>query len=163
MKGKLIQSFIAALLVTGALALAGCTDTTNATSGASGTFGPGGGTVTPPGQGTTGSGGTRVQLAAGSSQIPSAGTTTVDLTAVVLDANGQAITGMLVIFSTGTDPSANVSQVSNGGLSDANGVVTSKLSIGLNKTNRTITVTATTADGATITTNVSVVGTTISI
>jgi hypothetical protein len=164
MKGKLSQSsFIAALLVTGALALASCTDTANVTSGPSATFGPGGGSAIPPGQGTTGATGTRVQLLVSNPQIPSSGATTVDLTAVVLDVNGQAVVGTLVTFSTGTDPSAFVNQVSNGNLTDANGIVTAKLNLGANKSNRTITITASTPDGATISNTVAVTGTAITV
>ena len=163
MKGKLTQFLIAALMAAGSLVLAGCTESTSVTSGPSAGVGPGGGTVPPPGGGTTGSTGTRVQLLVSNPQIPSAGSNTVDITAVVLDVSGQAVTGMFVAISTGTDPSAFTSQTSNNGLSDANGLVTAKLNVGSNKTNRVITLTATTADGATISTNVTVVGTTISV
>jgi len=48
-------------------------------------------------------------------QLPSAGTTAVDLTAVVLDANGQSIPGTVVTFSTGADPSAFTSSISGSG------------------------------------------------
>lgn len=163
MNTRFAQSFVAALLVTGALALGGCTDTTTATSGASsGTFGPGG-AGTPPGQGTVGATGTRVQLLVSNPQLPSAGTTTVDLTVVVLDANGQSIPGTVVTLSTGTDPSAFVSLISGGGITDANGTVTAKLNLGSNKSNRTITITATTSDGASISNTVGVTGTAITI
>ena len=163
MNTRFVKSFVAALLAAGALALSGCTDTTTAASGAStGTFGPGGG-GTPPGQGTVGATGTRIQLLVSNPQLPSSGTTTVDLTAVVLDASGQAIAGTAVTLSTGTDPSAFVSAVSGGGLTDTNGAVTAKLNLGANKSNRTITITASTPDGATISNTVGVTGTAITI
>jgi len=164
MNTRFAQSFAAALLVTGALALSGCTDTTTVASGSSsGTFGPGGGGGTPPGQGTVGSSGTRIQLLVSNPQLPSAGTTAVDLTAVVLDANGQSIPGTVVTFSTGADPSAFTSSISGSGVTDANGTVTAKLNVGGNKSNRTITITASTSDGATITNTVGVTGTAITI
>jgi len=165
MNTRFAQSFVAAVLVTGALALSACTDTTTtASSGASsGTLGPGGGGGTPPGQGTVGASGTRVQLLVGNPQLPSAGTTTVDLTAIVLDSTGQAISGTVVTFSTGTDPSAFVSSISSAGVTDANGTVTAKLNLGGNKSNRTITVTVSTTDGATISNTVGVTGTAITI
>lgn len=157
---KLGQSLVAGLLLTGALALGGCTET-SVTSGASGSFGPGGGSVPPAGQGTPGASGTRVQLLVSNPQLPSSGATTVDLTAVVVDASGQAIAGTAVTFSTGTDPSAFTS--GSTGTTDANGTVTAKLNLGSNKSNRTITVTVTTTDGATISNTVGVTGTAITI
>src|SRR5262245_26074455 len=155
-------SSVAALLVMGALALAGCTETTSVTSGSSGGFGPGQPGTVPPGTGTIGNNGTRVQLLVGNPQIPSAGTTQVDLTAVVLDGAGQAISGTVVVFSTVPDPSAFVSGASNASVTDSNGIVTAKLNLGSNKSNRTITITAS-ANGATITNTVGVTGTAITI
>jgi hypothetical protein len=165
MKGKFSQSFVAGLLIAGVLALAGCTSETATTSGGAGNFGPGGGGGTGgnPGGGTVGSSGSKVQLLVSTPQLPSAGTTTIDLTAVVLDVNSQAIPGTVVTLSTGTDPSAFISQISNAGAADTNGQVTAKLNLGANKSNRTITVTATTPDGATGSNNVGVTGTTITI
>jgi len=167
MKMKFGQSFIAPVLAAGLLILAGlvgCTDTASVTSGGSTAFGPGqGGGPVPPGQGTTGATGTRVQLLVSNAQLPSAGTSQVDLTAVVLDATGQAVAGTAVTFSTGTDPSAFISAISGGGISDANGTITAKLNLGGNRSNRTITVTVSTADGATANNTVGVTGTTITI
>ncbi|HTQ75824.1 MAG TPA: Ig-like domain-containing protein [Burkholderiales bacterium] len=166
MKGKLGQSFVMTVLVAAVLALAAsCAQDTGVGTGGAGTFGPGTGTGggPPPGQGTVGTSGTRVQLLVSNPQLPSSGQTTVALTAVVLDANGQAVPGTTVTFSTGTDPSAFVSAISGGGTTDANGTVTATLNLGANKSNRTITVAVTTSDGATITNTVGVTGTAITI
>jgi hypothetical protein len=95
--------------------------------------------------------------------MPSSGATTVDLTAIVTDSTGQAVSGSTVVFSRGTDPSAFFTNIAPaGGVSDASGIVTAKLNLGANKSNRVINVTATT-QGATGTTNVDVTGTTINI
>jgi len=94
--------------------------------------------------------------------MPSSGTTTVDLTAIVVDANGQAVSGTTVVLSTGTDPSAFTSNISGSGVSDTQGTVTAKLNLGSNKSNRFISVTAT-AQGATGATGVDVTGTAITI
>src|SRR5438034_11321378 len=94
--------------------------------------------------------------------MPSSGATTVDLTAIVIDANGQAVAGSTVIFSTGSPPSAVITNISGGGVSDANGGVTAKLGLGSNKANRFILVTAST-QGATAATGVDVIGTAITI
>ncbi len=159
---KLGASLIGSFLFAGALALAGCNADTSTT--ASGTPPIFGGTtpVLPGGGGTPGPTGTRVQLLASSPQMPSSGAVAIDLTAVVLDANGQAVPGATLVFSTGTDPSAFISGISGGGVSNANGTVTAKLNLGSNKANRTIPVTAT-ASGATVTTSVDVIGTAITI
>ncbi len=160
---KLFQSVVAALLVAGSLALVGCADTT--ASGGSSVFGSGGTTgTTGPGPGPTpGPTGIQVQLLASSSQMPSAGTATVDLTAIVTDGTGQAVSGSVVTFSRGTDPSAFFTNITPaGGASDASGMVTAKLNLGANKSNRVINVSATT-QGATGTTNVDVTGTTINV
>ena len=160
---KLAASIIGSFLVAGALVLASCSkDTTTTGSGTPPIFGgntPGPGTGPGPVPGPTG---TRVQLIASSPQMPSSGLTTVDLTAIVVDANGQAVSGTTVVLSTGTDPSAFISNISNGAVSDANGTVTAKLNLGSNKSNRFISVTAT-AQGATAATGVDVTGTAITI
>ncbi|MGB5079887.1 MAG: Ig-like domain-containing protein [Burkholderiales bacterium] len=148
--------FIATILCAGALALAGCAED-NSTSGAGSTVFGG---STPPQTGTAGPTGTRVQLLVSSPQIPSAGASTVDLSAIVLDANGQAIAGETVAFSTGTDPSAFINNISGAGVADANGLVTAKLNVGASKTNRTVTVSATAA-GASNQVPVQVVGSTV--
>src|SRR6266446_558532 len=160
---KLGASLIGSLLFAGALALTGCTaDTGAAGSGNPGVFGNSGtGPGTGPGP-VPGPTGTRVQLLASSPQMPSSGLTTVDLTAIVVDANGQAVMGTAVVLSTGTDPSAFISNISSSGVSDANGTVTAKLNLGSNKSNRFISVTAST-QGATAATGVDVTGTAITI
>ncbi len=104
-----------------------------------------------------------VQLLVSSPQMPSAGTTTVDLTAVVLSATKQAIAGRTVNFSTPALPeTAFVNNISAAGVSDANGIVTAKLNLGTLKANRAIAVSAT-ADSATGNNSVDVTGTTITI
>ena len=103
-----------------------------------------------------------IQLLASSPQIASSGIAPVTLTAVVLSSTRQAVAGRTVTFSTGTDASAFVNNISASGVSDVNGLVTADLNIGASKANRTITVTAT-ADTATATNVVEVTGTTISV
>jgi hypothetical protein len=157
-------SLLGSLFFVGAFALTGCGKTGTGGSGTPPVFGaaPGSGPGTGPGP-APGPGGTRVQLLASSPQMPSSGTTTVDLTAIVLDATGQAVTGAAVVFSTGTDPSAFITAISPaGGISDASGSVTAKLNLGSNKSNRFISVSAT-ALGATASTGVDVTGTAITV
>src|SRR2546423_9339763 len=160
---KLAASIIGSFLVAAALALSSCTaDTTTTGSGTPPIFGgntPGPGTGPGPAPGPSG---TRVQLLASSPQMPSSGTVTVDLTAIVVDANGQAVSGTTVVLSTGTDPSAFISNISASGGSDTNGSVTAKLNLGSNKSNRFISVTAS-AVGATAATGVDVTGTAITV
>ena len=158
------RSVIAALLFTGALAVAGCSsDTGTSASGSGGVFGNSGtGPGTGPGP-VPGPTGTRVQLLATSPQMPSSGATNVDLTAIVVDANGQAVSGAPVVFSTGTDPSAFITNIlPSGGVTDATGSVTATLKLGANKSNRFISVTAST-QGATAATGVDVTGTAITV
>src|ERR1700704_2887286 len=163
---KLGASLIGSFLFAGALALAGCNaDTTTSASGTPPIFGnPTTGPGTGPGPGTVpGPSGTRIQLIPSSPQMPSSGATKVDLAAVVLDSNGQAVSGASVVFSTGNDPSAFISDINPaGGVSDANGGVAAKLNLGFNKSNRLISVTAS-SQGATATASVDVSGTTITI
>lgn len=101
-----------------------------------------------------------VQLLVSDAQMPSSGGTTVDVTAIVLTSTGQTVTGQAVIFSTNNDPSAYFSAIS--GTSDASGIVTAKLNLGANKTNRTIAISAT-ADTAVGSNSVAVTGTNIAI
>jgi hypothetical protein len=103
-----------------------------------------------------------VQLLVSSPQMPSSGAATVDLTAIVLSSTKQTISGKTVTFSTGSDSTAFVNNISASGASDSNGVVTAKLNLGANKANRTITITAT-ADSASTTNTVDVTGTTITV
>src|SRR2546429_4735628 len=161
---KLAASIIGSFLVAGALVLASCSnDTTTTGSGTPPIFG---GNNAGPGTGpgpAPGPSGTRIQLLASSPQMPSSGTVTVDLTAVVVDANGQAVSGASVVFSTGTDPSAFITNIlPSGGVTDATGSVTATLKLGFNKSNRFISVTATT-QGATAATGVDVTGTAITV
>src|SRR5882762_11261881 len=158
---KLGASLIGSLLFAGALALISCNgDTGTAGSGnVLGSSAPGPGTGPVPVAGPTG---TRVQLLASSPQMPSSGITTVDLTAIAVDSNGQAISGATITLSTGTDPSAFISNISGAGVSDSNGSVTAKLNLGSNKANRFISVSAST-QGATASTGVDVTGTAITI
>src|SRR5882762_10085946 len=158
------RSVIAALLFTGALTVAGCSsDTGTSASGSGGVFGSSGtGPGTGPGP-VPGPTGTRVQLLATSPQMPSSGATNVDLTAIVVDANGQAVSGAPVVFSTGADPSAFITNIlPSGGVTDATGSVTATLKLGANKSNRFISVTAST-QGATAATGVDVTGTAITV
>lgn len=111
---------------------------------------------------TTGPAVATVQLLVSSPNMPSSGATTVDVTAIVLSATKQAISGKTVTFSTGTDATAFVNNISASGVSDSNGLVTAKLNIGSNKSNRTITVSAT-ADSAVGSNSVDVTGTTVTI
>jgi hypothetical protein len=94
--------------------------------------------------------------------MPSSGTSTVDLTAIVLSATNQVLSDRTVTFSTGADTTAFVNNISASGVSDANGTVTAKLNLGGNKADRTITLTAS-ADAATATNSVDVTGTAITI
>jgi len=95
--------------------------------------------------------------------MPSSGATKVDLAAVVLDSSGQAVSGASVVFSTGNDPSAFISDINPaGGVSDANGGVAAKLNLGFIRSNRLISVTAS-SQGATATAGVDVTGTAITI
>lgn len=139
--------FSAAFLLATALAvLAGCSPGTTPSSSA----------APPPTAGTAAT----IQLSVSLPQILSTSTSTSDLTAIVLDATGQAITGKVVTFSTGGDSTAYFTNVS--ATTDSKGVATATLNIGSNMTNRTITVSAT-ADAAVGTTTVKIVGTTITI
>ena len=125
--------------------------------------------VTPPAAGTPTPGPdvASIQLLAGGTQIPSSGANTLDLTAIVLSATKQTLSGKTVTFSTGDDSTAfvnNISALSSngaGGVSDANGLVTAKLNLGSNKLNRTIVVTAVSGT-VTATNSLDVTGTTIS-
>ncbi len=155
---KLGASLIGSLLFAGALALTGCTGDTG-TAGSGGVLGSGPGTP-PPGGGNPGPTGNRIQLAVSAGQLPSSGAATVDVTAVVLDANGQTVPGDTVTFSTGTDLTAFISNISGGGVADANGVVTGKLNVGADKSNRTVTISAAAA-GATNLVPVQIVGSTV--
>ena len=134
--------------------LAGC-------GGGSGGSSSSGGAASSPAAATPGTTASAVQLLVSSPQMPSSGTSTTGLTAIVLNSTGQVVSGRTVVFSTGGDSTAYVSNVSNNGISDSNGLVTAQLNLGGSKTNRTISVSAT-VDGKTATNSVSVTGTTLS-
>ena len=111
---------------------------------------------------TTGPATASIQLLASSPQIDSSGANTVDLTAVVLTSTKQTISGKTVTFSTGSDASAFINNISTGGVTDSNGVVTAKLNLGSSKANRTITLSAS-ADSASTSASVDVTGTTVTV
>lgn len=95
--------------------------------------------------------------------MPSASGTTfaIDLTAIVLSASKQTVSGKTVNFSTIPGETAFISP-SPPLVSDKNGFVTAKLFLGTDRSNRAITVTAT-ADSATTTSNIDVTGTSINL
>jgi len=130
--------------------VAGCTGTSGSSA-----------TTTPPP--ATGSGiAATIQLSASLTQISSTSTSTSVLTAIVLDGTGQAITGKLVQFSVGTDPTAYFTGGTAAATTDVNGIATATLNLGSNMTNRIIAVSAT-ADSAIGSATVTVVGTAITI
>jgi len=143
---KITKFSVPFLLATALALLGGCT----AGGGSSSSSTP----TTPTGSGVA----AKIQVSVSLPQILSTATSTSNVTAVVLDASGQAITGKVVTFSTSNDPTAYYTNVV--ATTDANGVATATLNIGSNQTNRTITVSVT-ADAAVGTATVGVVGTTI--
>ena len=122
----------------------------------------GAGTQTTTTGGTTTPTASSVQLLVSNPQILSSGSTPIDLTAVVLGPTGQTLSGRSVSFSTEADSSAFINNISTSGISDSNGLVTAKLNLGANKTNRTLSVSAS-VDGASKLVSVDVTGTTIAI
>jgi hypothetical protein len=141
---KMTRLSVSFLLVAAIAVLAGCTNSS------------GGGSAIPAT--TTGGVATTIQLSPSLPQVLSSSTSTTILTAVVLDASGQALAGKLVTFANGGDSTAYYTNVK--ATTDANGIATATLNIGSNMANRTITVSAT-ADAAVGTTAVTVAGTTI--
>ena len=85
---------------------------------------------------------------------------TSDLTAVVLDGAGQAISGKAVVFSQGNDNTAYFTIIE--AITDSSGIAKATLNIGTDMSNRVIDVSAT-ADTAVGASAVAVVGTKISI
>ena len=144
--------FLAAVLAV----LAGCGGGSDTPTAASATS-TSGGSTTPVVLAAT------VQLLVSSPQIPSAGATTVDLTAVVLSATNQTVSGRTVTFSTGTDSTAFINTISAVGVSDTNGLVTAKLNLGGDKTNRKIVIIATADSVPSQPNSVDVTGTNITI
>ncbi len=104
-----------------------------------------------------------IQLLASSSNIASSGANTVGLTAVVLSAAKQTIAGATVtITATSALGTAETAYVELPAITDAAGSTTTKLHLGTNRTNRTLTITAS-ADNISTTNNIEVVGTAIKI
>jgi hypothetical protein len=130
-------------MVAASMVLAACSDTT--------------GSATTSATTSTAS---SVQMLVSSQQMLSGSNASTLLTAVVLDGNGQVISGQPVIFSKGSDSSAYFSGMS--ATTDANGIATATLNIGTNMANRTISLSAT-AGSAVGTNSVAVTGTKISI
>lgn len=98
-----------------------------------------------------------LDLLASSSEMNSAGTSTVTLTALVKDSRNRALSGATVDFSADSG-----SLIVNSATTDASGQATATLGTGGDKSNRTITVTAT-SGSITSTNTIAVVGTTIDI
>ncbi|MEO6023070.1 MAG: hypothetical protein ABIP64_08145, partial [Burkholderiales bacterium] len=126
--------------------------------------------TTPPSTGIPGtdpgatSAASSIQLLVASQTMPSSGSETVQITVVALNNNGRALTGKAVVLAV-VDPALTGKAFLTNSLpdeTDANGLFISKLNLGTNKANRTITIRAT-ADGVTATNTVDVVGTTITI
>lgn len=101
-----------------------------------------------------------VQLLVSNQQMLSSAIATAQLTAVVLDGTGQAMSGETVTFSKGSDNTAYFSNMSP--VTDSNGIATATLNIGTNMANRTISVSAT-AGSASGTNIIDVSGTKIAI
>lgn len=141
---KITRFSVSLLLAAAIAALAGCSDNTASTG------------ATPTGASTAAA----VQLLVSSQQMLSSSTASTVLTAIALDANGQAIADKTVTFSKGTDSTAYFTNVS--ATTDANGVATATLNIGTNMANRVVSVSAT-VDTAVGTNSVTVTGTTIAI
>ena len=126
--GRFSMWFLVALTVA---ALTGC--------GGAGGAGGGAATATTSASGVAATA-TTVQLLASSQQMLSSATASTLLTAIVLDANGQAMSGKTVNFSRGAESSAYFSDIS--ATTSANGAASVKLNIGGNMANRVISVSA---------------------
>jgi len=143
---KTLARFSVASLLVAIATLQGCSDNTASLNNAA--------TPPPPGMATV------LQLLVSSQQMLSSSIATTELTAVVLDANGQAVAGEAVTFAKGADSTAFFTNIV--GVSDANGIASATLNIGGDMTNRVITVTATAGTAAGSNT-VTVAGTKIAI
>ena len=138
-----ISRFPAALLVAATVAIvAGC--------------GSGSTASTPA---TPNAGGNTIQLSVSNAQIPSAGTTSITVTATLLSSTGQTVAGQALILSKAAAETVSFSGVS-GAVTDMNGKVTATLSNLVDKTNRTVIITAT-AGSTTATIPVLVTGSTV--
>lgn len=111
---------------------------------------------------TAGTGATGTAAATPATTAASLGTSTIDLVVIALSATKETVAGKTVKFSTIPTETAFISEISNGGVTDAKGMVTAKLFLGADRSNRTIVVTATT-DSAIATNSIEVIGTTINI
>lgn len=122
--------------------------------------GGGGGSSSSAAAGTTAA---KVQLLVGSPQLDSAGTGTIDVTAVVLNSSNVAVANKTLTFQV-SDPTGSTAYLNNVSdtKTDDNGVVTAKLNLGTNKANRTLTLTAS-ADGASGSNTVEVINTKLTI
>jgi hypothetical protein len=123
-------------------ALAGC--------GGDDSFGPPAG----PGAGTV----SAVTVITDAPSIPSSGTTPANITALVRDSNNQFVKGVPVLFSTTSGGLAVVNAVT-----DDTGMAKATLSSPGDKTNRSITITATVGGGIQGQVTVTVAGTALSI
>ena len=108
-----------------------------------------------------------VQLLVGSQQLNSDGLAPVSITLIARDTNGQTVANRPVLLSV-SDPAntafiSNFSQTSgNTHATDANGQLTATLSVGGNRANRTLALTAT-VDQTSAANTVNVVGTTLTV
>lgn len=101
-----------------------------------------------------------IQLLLSNQQMQTSSIGSTDLTAIVLDSSGQAMTGVVVTFSKGTDSTAYFTKLNP--VSDASGLATATLNIGTDMTNRVISVSAT-AGTAVASSTVTVTGTKIAV
>ena len=103
-------------------------------------------------------------LTTNAAQIPSDGSKSATITALVVDANNQVIAGVPVQLSSSSGVLTPVAETNvTAGTTDANGTLTATLNAGTNQTNRTITVTGSLSSGAPVTVPVSVTGTTVAL
>ncbi|MES2205301.1 MAG: Ig-like domain-containing protein [Pseudomonadota bacterium] len=134
------------------------TSSTSSSSTSSTTSSTSSGTTTVPAAG--------IQLLVSSPQMKSDGSEKIDVTLVVTDSNSAVIPTKNVTLSvTDTVSSGGVfldTLSSTAGQTGADGKLTAKLNVGTNRSNRTVTLTAS-ADGITTTNTVAVAGTTVSI
>lgn len=117
-----------------------------------------GSTATPPSSAVA-AGGNTIQLSVSNAQIPSAGNTSITVSATLLSAGGQVVAGTALALTKAAGETVSFSAVS-GAVTDVNGKVTATLSNLVNKTNRTVIVTAT-AGSATATIPVLITGSTV--
>ena len=93
--------------------------------------GPGGGAVTPTAS--------DLVLVLSSASIPNTGNDTVTATVTALDANRNALKDVVVTITADNEA---IVTLAGTGVTDASGVATATISIGANRTNRTIVITA---------------------